>query len=374
MPGSDNCTSCGLPRSLTRKLVWTTDGGVYFQSRRSDRLIFLEEEDVSAILEEGVKLRGEHLLDTLRECRRTFTRDEVASQLTRPRRFLLRHWPLAKRVVRSMFREAAFFGCGNITITKIRPRKELLVKVRHPYNPHLLAGDVWGFWEGLNGVEALLSLSAESESEWDITVRTVSRRRGMPGRRRPPKRPSRDYSLEVCDKCRLPLFPWELRWDTDLGTIYQSGTHRHMVITSSRGWQLVVDEIKGSKEGALPQSLGTALAEKAAAEYRQLRGDNFKTAYRHFFLGLPFLGWGKPKRVSRRPFLIDAEIEGVPFPQLLEWKIAGVYEALEREPADIERHEADDTAWRYLVGPRLEGGFIEIERMVPEPGRFVLPF
>jgi hypothetical protein len=374
MPGNDNCPSCGLPRSLTRKLVWTTDGGVYFQARRSDRLIFLEEEDVSTMLEEGVRIRGEQLLDTLRDCRRNFTRDEVASQLTRPRRFLLRHWPLAKRVVRSMFREAAFFGCGNITISKIRPRKELVVKVRHPYNPHLMAGDVWGFWEGLNGVEALLSLSAESENEWDVTVRTVARKRGTPGRKRPPKRPSRDYSLEVCEKCRLPLFPWELRWDTELGTIYQSGTHRHMVITSSRGWQLVVDEIKGSKEGDFPENLGAALSEKAAAEYRQLRGDNYKTAYRHFFLGLPFLGWGKPKKVSRRPFLIDAEIDGVPFPQLLEWKIAGVYEALEREPADIEHHEAGDLGWRYLVGPRLEGSFIEIERMVPEPGRFVLPF
>lgn len=374
MPGNDNCPACGLPRSLNRKLVWTTDGGVYFQARRSDRLIFLEEVDISTLLEEGVRLRGEQLLDTLRERRRAFTRDEVASQLTRPRRFFLRHWPLAKRVVKSMFREAAFFGCGNITISKISPRKELAVKVRHPYHPHLIAGDIWGFWEGLNGVEALLSLSAQSENEWDITVRTVAKKRSRPEHKRLPRRPSRDYGLEVCEKCRLPLFPWELRWDTDLGTIYQPGTHRHMIITSSRGWQLIVDEIKGSKEGGLPQSLGAALAGKAAAEYRQLKGDNYKAAYRNFFLGLPFLGWGKPKKVSRKPFLIDAEMDGVPFPQLLAWRIAGLYEALEKEPADIKHLKDGDSGWRYLIGPRLEGTFLEIERMVPEPGRFILPF
>ncbi len=374
MPGDDRCPVCGLPRALNRKLVWTTDGGIYFQSKRSDRLLFIEEEDVRALLDEGVRLRGGQLLDTLRERRRAFTREEVESQTSGPRRLLLRHWPLAGRVVKSALQEAAFFGSGNIVISRIKPRKELVVKVRHPYHPHLMAGDIWGFWEGLFGVEALLSLSGASEHEWDVTVRAVGRRRRHAGRTKAPRRPKRDYGLEVCGKCRVPSFPWELRWDTELGTIYQAGTHRHMMITSAAGWQMVVDEVKGSKEGALPADMGAALAAKTAAEYRVLRGDNYKTAYRHFFLSLPFLGWGKPVRVSRKPFLIEAEIEGAPFPQLLAWKIAGVFEALEREPADTEHVKSGDTAWRYLIGPRLEGTFMEIRRMLPEEGRFILPF
>jgi hypothetical protein len=374
MAGYEPCPSCGMPRSLNRKLVWTTDGGIYFQARRSDRLIFLEEDDISTLLDEGVKVRGEQLLDTLRECRRAFTREEVASQLTRIRRALLRHWPLAKRVVRSVLKEAAVFGCGNIEVSSIKPRKELVVTIRHPYNPHLMAGDIWGFWEGLNGVDALLSLSASSEYEWDITIRTVARKRGKSERKKAPRRPQRDYGLEVCEKCRLPRFPWELRWDTELGTIYQSGTHRHMIITSVRGWRLVVDEVKGGREGGLSSALGAALADKAADEYRLLRGDNYKRAYRNFFMSLPFLGWGKPQKVSRKPFLIEAEMQGVPFPKLLAWKIAGVYEGLEREAADIKHEDTGDSGWRYLIGPRLEGTFLEIERMIPEEGRLILPF
>jgi len=374
MPGSENCPVCGLPRSLNRKLVWTTDGGIYFQSRRSERLIFLDEEDIKATLEEGVRLRGEQLFDTLRECRRTFTREEVSSQMGGLRRLLLRRWPLAKRVIKSAFQEAAFFGCGNITISRIKPGKELVVKARHPYHPHLMAGDIWGFWEGLFGVEALLSLSASAEHEWDITVRKVGKMRSASERKQVPRRPQRDYELEVCEKCRMPVFPWELRWDTELGTVYQVGTHRHMVITSLPGWQKVIDEVKGSKEGDLPENIGAALAVKSTAEYRQLKGDNYKTAYRHFFMSLPFLGWGKPLKVSRRPFLIEAEIEGVPFPQLLAWKMAGVFEALEGEPADIKHLGSGDSAWRYLMGPRIEGTFLEITRMLPEEGRFILPF
>jgi hypothetical protein len=374
MRGGDSCPVCGLPRSLNRKLVWTTDGGIYFQSRRSYRLIFLEEEEIKTLLEEGVRLRGEQLLDTLRERRRTFTRDEVASQTGSLRGALLRHWPLAKRVVRSAFEEAASFGCGNIIISRIKPRKEMVVKARHPYHPQLMAGDIWGFWEGLFGVEALVSLSASSEQEWDITVRTVGRKRREPPREKAQRRPPRDYGLEVCAKCRLPLFPWELRWDNELGTIYKTGTHRHMIVTSAPGWRMVVDEVDGNREGGLSPAIGTALAGKAAAEYRELKGDNYKTAYRHFFMSLSFLGWGKPKKVSRKPFLIEAEIDGVPFPQLLAWKIAGVFEALEREPADIEHFKDGDTGWKYLVGPRLEGVFLEIARMLPEEGRFILPY
>jgi hypothetical protein len=374
MPGNDECPVCGLPRSLNRKLVWTTDGGIYFQAKRSERLIFLDEEYINALLDEGVKLRGEQLLDTMRECRRAFTREGIESQMTGLRRLLLRHWPLARRLVRSAFEEAAFFGCGNIDIVSMKPRKELVIKARHPYHPHLLAGDVWGFWEGLFGVEALLSLSAASENEWDITIRSVGRRRRSSGRERPPRRPQRDYSLEVCEKCHMPVFPWKLRWDTELGTIYETGTHRHIMITSAAGWQRVVDEVKGSKEGSLPPSVGEALAARAAAEYRLLKGDNYKTAYRHFFLSLPFLGWGKPNKVTRKPFLIEAEIEGAPFPQFLAWKIAGVFEALEHEPADIQQLKTGDDTWKYLIGPRIEGTFLEIERMLPREGGFILPF
>lgn len=374
MSGDDRCPSCGLPRSLNRKLVWTTDGGVYFLAKRSDRLVFLEEEDISALLDEGVRLRGEKLLDTLREKRRAFTREEVSAQLSGPRRFLFRHWPLAKRMVRSALRDAAFYGCGSISVERIEPRKQLVLKVSHPYNPHLLAGDIWGFWEGLRGVEGLLSMNASSEQGWEITIRTVGKKRHPVNGTKPGRRPERDYGLEVCEKCRLPLFPWELRWDAELGTIYQVGTHRHMVITSARGWQEVMDEIHGSREAPLPPSIGMAVAAKAAVEYRMLRGDNYKTAYRHFFLSLPFLGWGKPKKVSRKPFLIDAELEGVPYPQVLAWKMAGVFEALEREPADIKHLRSGETGWRYLIGPHIEGRFLEIERMVPEPGRLTLPF
>jgi len=374
LPGGDDCPVCGLPRSLNRKLVWATDGGIYFQARRSERLIFLQEDDIKALVEEGVKLRGGQLLDTLRECRRSFTRDVVASQAAGLRRFLLRRWPMARRVVKSAFAEAAFFGCGNVVISSIKPGKELVVKIRRPYHPHLMAGDIWGFWEGLFGVEALLSLSPASEHEWDITVRTVERRRLSSRPERAPLRPKRDYGLEVCEKCRLPSFPWQLRWDTDLGTIYEADTHRHMIITYAAGWQRIIDEINGSREGGLPPSIGAALAASSAAEYRQLKGGNYKTAYRHFFLSLPFLGWGKPNRVTRKPFLIDAEIEGVPFPQLLAWKIAGVFEALEGEAADIQHLKSGDEAWRYLIGPRLDGTFLAISSMLPGEGRFVLPF
>ncbi len=374
MAGGDDCPVCGLPLSLRSKLVWTTDGGIYFQAKRSERLIFLEEDDIETLLEEGVKLRGEKLLDTLCESRRAFAREGISSQLTFMRRLLLRRWPLARRMVKASFAEAAFFGCGNIEISSVKPGKELVVKTRRPYHPHLMAGDIWGFWEGFFGVEALLSLKNVAEREWEITVKTVRKRRGGTKPEKVPVRPKRDYSLEVCEKCRLPLFPWRLRWDAELGTIYEAGTHRHMVITSAAGWQKVVEEIDGSRRGGLPPVIGEALAARAAAEYRQLKGDNYRTAYRHFFLGLPFLGWGKPSRVTRRPFLIEAEIEGVPFPRLLAWKIAGVYEALEKEPADIKQLEAGDGAWRYLIGPHIEGVFLEIERMLPEEGRLVLPF
>lgn len=362
----ENCPACGLPQSLNRKLVWTTDGGVYFQSRRSDRLIFLEEEDISTIVDEALKLRGQDILDDLRERRRVFTREEVGTQMGGAHGSIFRRWPATKRVILSAADEASFFGCGKITISDIKPRKELSVKIQHPYHPHLMAGDLWGFWEGLYGVEAELSMEHVSAKEWDLTITTVARSEWQAARDKKPQRPDRDYALEVCEKCRCPVFPWKLVWDEELGTIYQSGSHRHMVVTSARGWQSIIDEIKGPGVKDLPGAVGASMAAKSVAEYRQLKGDNYKTAYRHFFLGLPFLGWGRPKKVSRKAFLIEAEMEGVPFPQLLAWKMAGVFEALEEEEAEVLQEKTGGSSWKYLVGPKLEGKFLEIERMKPE--------
>lgn len=362
----DNCPACGLPRILNRKLIWTTDGGLYFQSKRSDRLIFLEEEDIASVIDESLKLRGPSLLEDLRQRRRVFSREEVGSQTGGVRSSLLRHWPAAKRVILSALHEAGFFGCGKITISNIKPRKELKVRIAHPYHPYLMAGDVWGFWEGLYDVEAEMSMQAISEKEWDLTVTTINKSAWKINEDQKPQRPGRAYGLEVCDKCRCPVFPWPLSWDEELGTIYQIGGHRHMVVTSARGWQAVIDEIKGPDGQDLPESIGASLAAKSAAEYRQLRGNNYKRAYRHFFLGLPFLGWGRPKKVSRKPFLIEAEMEGVLFPQLLAWKMAGVFEALEDEPGEILHEQTGTSSWKFMLGPKLEGNFLEIERLKPQ--------
>jgi hypothetical protein len=365
MSRRENCPACGLPRSLNRKLIWTTDGGIYFQSKHSDRLLFLEEEDVSTIIGEAVKLRGDDILDRLRDVRRDFTRAAVSSQIAGMRRAFFRHWPLAKRIVRSAFQDAAFFGCGDINISKISPRKQMIVKARHPYHPHLLAGDIWGFWEGLYGVEAELALNAPSDLECDITVTTKQKRKRKASEDKTPERPKRDYDLEVCEKCHIPLFPWELRWDTELGTIYLAGTHRHMTITSAQGWRLILNEIKRTMGEEYPAIMSEALSEKATAKYRLIKDDNYKTAYRHFFLGLPFLGWGKPSKVARKPFLVEADMEGVPFPQLLAWKIEGAYQALENEPGDMEYYKTGSEKWQYLIGPRLDGTFLEIDKFKP---------
>jgi len=311
----------------------------------------------------------------LRESRRAFTRSDVAAQLSGIRGFFFRRWPLAKPMVRAALREAAFFGCGDISLSSIKPRRQMVVKVRHPYHPYLLAGDLWGFWEGIYGVESLISVIPVSDGhEWEMTVRTVGKRRGKEGEGKKPRRPERDYSMEVCEKCRLPLFPMEIRWDPDLGTIYEAGSYRHLLVTSARGWQEIMDEVNGSREGALPPGMGMTMAARAAGAYQALKAEGSRAAYRNFFMSLPVLGWGKPRRVSRKPFVIDAVIEGVPFPQLLAWKIAGAFEALEDEPADITHMRSGDSGWRYLVGPRLEGSFIEVGSMIPEPGRTVLPY
>lgn len=379
MGDTERCPSCGLPLPLGRKLVWTEDGGVYFREKRSDRLIFLEHEDISLIVAEGVKLRGEELLKTLREKRRAFTRGEVLLQLGGVRRRLLRRRPLAGRVIREAFREAAFYGSGNLSLSELRPGREMKVKVRHPYHPHLMAGDLWGFWEGLFGVEALASVTALSEVEYEVTVKTVGKRRWSSGGEPPPRRPRRDYELEVCERCRLPAFPAELRWDPDLGTIYLPDGHRHLVITSVRGWREVLQEINGSRREELPSSLAGAVTARVAAVHASPTRVNYKTAYRNFFMGLPVLGWGKPKRVTRKPFLIDALIEGVPFPQLLSWKLGGVFQALEREVPEVEYRSRGDSTWNYLVGPRIEGTFLPPSSLavpadLPASLRVILPF
>ncbi len=376
---SDRCPSCGLPLSLSRKLVWTEDGGIYFRDKRSERLVFLEHDEISLIVAEGVRLRGEELLKTLRERRRAFSRREVILQLGGMRRRLLGRRPLAGRVIREAFREAAFYGSGNLSISELKPGREMKVKVRHPYHPHLMAGDLWGFWEGLFGVEALASVSAVSEVEYEVTVKTVDRRRWALEGEPPPRRPKRDYELEVCERCRLPAFHLEMRWDPDLGTIYHPDGHRRLVLTMVRGWREVMQEINGSRREELPSSLAEAVTARAAAVHAPPPGSNYKTAYRNFFMGLPVLGWGKPRRVIRKPFLIDALIEGVPFPQLLSWKLGGVFQALEREAPEVEYREQGNSTWNYLVGPRLEGAFLPVPSLalpedLPVSRRVILPF
>lgn len=360
----ESCPRCGLPRSLARKLVWTTDGGIYFPEKHSERHLFLEIDDISLILKEAERICGEKILDRLRELRRRFSRYRTMEQAGNGGLSLSRHRPLAGGMVKAVLEEASFFGAGGLEVAKIKPGKRLEVKAIRPYHPQLLAGDLWGFWEGFFGVRADMELETTPEGGCRVSLESVEKKRwGEGDGKKRAGRPERDYELEVCEKCRLPLFPWELRWDRELGTIYQPGTRRHFILTPVEGWRLVMGEIAHAAGENFAREAGRAMREKAREEWKEAGERGLRKAYRDFFTALPVLGWGKPVRVSRKPFLMEARLSGVPFPLILAWKMEGAFEALEKEPGDVEWRREGGSDFVYLLGPRLEGSFLSIDEL-----------
>jgi hypothetical protein len=383
---ASRCKGCGLPADLGKRMYWTSWGEIYSRPSGGERLLFLDTSWVRLLAEEARRGGGEDLMARLREYRREHTRRRAESALRGWGSFLLRRRLTGERLLRELLEELPRYGYGRFEILEFKPRKHLKLRATHPYDDLFLFADLWGMWEAAQRVKASAATEHAGAGSLVLTLKTEGRE-GKRNRSRetcnepapsPPKAPSplkKDEVIPLCPRCRKPLYTGRMSWDGERGTIVDERSGRRFIISPLESWKGVFLLLRQEYPQVF-QSFTGRLVEMSVLPGRDGGGGDLKGAYRDFFLSLPFLGWGKPVRVVRKPFLVDAEMLATPFPDLLAAEMKGRFGSLEREEWSVEVRFSGDGRHRFIMGPSMDGPWLPLDSLLPprsHPG-IILPW
>ncbi len=358
---TSRCRGCGLPKPIGKKLIWTSRGEVYPRHPGGERLLFLDASWARALAQHLKKANAEDLLQRLRGLRREHTKRKAKESIGRWAGFLLRRRVTGGHILQEILNELTFYGYGKLKIKEFKPRKLFRVKAIHAYDDFFLPSDLWGLWEGTQNVTSTMLLEKEEEGSYVLVLRTKEKvgeiheaLRKQNKRRELPPPVKEDEVISLCPKCHRPIYPGRMSWVKDKGILVDESTGRRFIVTPVASWALVFSTLK--EEG--PQILDSFKEELANSNRSHAGpglGKDIKAFYRDYFLSLPFLGWGKPVRVARKPFVVEAELLGTPFPEILAADMRGRFGALEREDWTVEVKTAKDGRQRFLMGPSWDG-------------------
>jgi hypothetical protein len=148
------CPECGVPQNISR-ISWDTDTGVITDVANGRRAALIGADILGvtfALLAEEV---GEHVLSRVVEAEREYARDVLFPVMH------LSNDPFELRV------RFGALGHGDITAAV---QEQTVFKIRHPFNPHFMAGRVLGFYEGWRGERVAASWKV---SEWGTAYVTI---------------------------------------------------------------------------------------------------------------------------------------------------------------------------------------------------------
>ncbi|MEJ5187183.1 MAG: hypothetical protein WHT46_08900 [Candidatus Geothermincolales bacterium] len=381
---SDECRACGLPRELKKRVFWTSQGEMFSRQARGERLIFLDVNWTRYLVEEALNQGGKDLLHLLKECRREHTRKRVEATVRGWGAFLMRRRLTGRQLFDGFLEELPHYGFGRFEILEFKPRKLARLKVDDAYDDLFLVADLLGLWEATQGVRASEILEPAGKGSFSLLLKAEEKvKRVESGRedegKRSPTPLKKDDVIPLCPRCRRPRYPGRMVWNVKGGTIYDELSGRRFIISTVSSWARVFFLLKREcppAYHAFARRLGEASRESFVSPVEDGGAKDIKAAYRDFFLSLPFLGWGRPIRVRRRPFLVEAELVGTPFPDLLAAEMRGRFGSLEREEWSVEVKASRDGGHLFVMGPSVDGIWIPLEKTLPprsHPG-IILPW
>ncbi len=148
------CPECGVPLQIAR-LSWDIEGGAISDVVTGRRLALLGTRVVSAALFSMAEEWGEHVYSRVVEMERDYARDVL---------FPVLHVSKDPHEMRALF---GSLGHGDITA---EGEGKVVFRVRHPFQPHFMAGRILGIYEGWRGERVAASWRV---SEWGTAYVTV---------------------------------------------------------------------------------------------------------------------------------------------------------------------------------------------------------
>ncbi len=359
------CRDCGFPRLVSFFLKWSDNGTIIQLMRRNFRVVILHHsflENLFSNIESALGLSIEHIAFEAQRNASIMTFEGFTDKLPVLRAVLKTEF--ARRLgVEGFHKVAVFTGmCASETV-EYEPGKCGVARIRNPFNMNLMAANVVGAFEVLEGRPFDQRWEEESKGSYIIRIEAASGRPEIAERMKLTPEPMVPWHLHLdrCPRCKVPLaLANSLQWIESDGLIVDKRTGArvimldgYMVSTVLREmaaelgeeiYDLVVQAQKDWTKDNVGE-LGFSGGEAA------LSAEELESAYRDYLELLPLYGYGAQESLKMSDSVVELSVVNPFEPSILAGTLQGLYEALEKGEGRVSWEKAREGVVAFRVEP-----------------------
>ncbi|MBU1669649.1 MAG: hypothetical protein KKF41_02740 [Actinobacteria bacterium] len=361
------CRDCGFPRLVSFAVKWNDNGTISQRMRKDFRVVILNHGFIDSLfsgIEAKLGLSIEHIaFEAQRNASKSVFESVVAHV---PGMDLWRKFSTFKRLGVEQFNKVACItGQCNSTTLEYVPGVYGIARLKNPFHTGMMAANVVGAFEFLEGFPFEYTLEEEERDTYIIRIRRSERPEFaermeldfaplLPGH----------HTFERCPRCRVPLaIASQLKWMENDGIILDTRTATRVMMLDGYMVSAVFRE--------LARELGDEIYEMMVDAQREWTVDHvgqlglmesigpldsraLEKAYRDYLEGLALFGQGNPVEFSMSDRTIKVTVENPYEAHVLAGTLQGLYEALEKAPGRVTWDEPAPQVARYTVEPAGE--------------------
>lgn len=358
------CRHCGFPRLLSFFVKWNENGTITQMIRKDFKVVILYFGFIDSLFSHIEAKLGFPIEHIAFEAQRNASRETFKAFADRlPGARLALGLKTVRRLGAEQFnRVATITGqCFSETL-EYKPGSYGVARIKNPFNLQLMAANVVGAFETLEGMPFKHRWEEESRNDYVLTIEATGEKPEIAERlgvEYPEMLPGR-VRFERCPRCKAPLALSQLKWMENEGLILDTRTGVRVIMLDGFMVSSVFRELVKELGEEVNDLIVEAQREWTVDHVAQLRldrsekplqPDELEAAYRRYLEMLPLYGQGNPVSFKVEDSKVSLTVENPYETHVLAGTIKGLYEALEKNPGRVTFEKESPQSVSYIVEP-----------------------
>jgi len=356
------CRSCGFPRVVNLFIKWNSNGTITQMMRKDYRVVILPHgfiDNLFSQIDSRLGLPIEHIaFEAQRNASKAvfqafYDRIPVTKYLVKP--------GFMKRIGVEQFNKVAVITgqCNSKTIEYV-PGKYGIARMKNPFHIDLMAANVVGAFETLEGIPFSHTWKEEPDGSYIIRVDATGEKpeiakrmelefgKILPGNR----------VLKRCNRCSAPLGVSHLKWLEDDGVILDTKAGSRVIFLDAYMVSTVLRELTKELGEVIDEIVVEAQRDWAVEHIKQLglvghevppSEEDFRRKFVDYLELIPLYGWGNPVSISASSERSQVVIENPYERHILAGTFKGLRDALLRSKSKVEFKEDRPGVISYTI-------------------------
>lgn len=359
------CRECGFPRFVSFFIKWNDNGTLTQLMRKDFRVVILHFgflDNLFSNIEAKLGISIEHIAF---EAQRNASKATFAAFTDRMPAvdFFLKPAFIKRMAVEQFNKVGVITGQCHSETLEYKPGQVGIARMRNPFNFGLMAANVVGAFETLEGVPFKHTWEEESPDNYVITVEPTGDRPEIADR----------MALDVtrvlpghimhnrCPRCKVPrAISSHLKWMENDGIILDTRTGSRVVFLDGYTIAAVFREMVNELGDEINDLLVDAQREWTVDHVGQLgltesngvaTPEDLEKAYREYLKSMSLYGIGNPVTLFVDGTSVKVKVENPYEVHIIAGTLQGLREALEKSKSIVEWREVSPSTVEFTVGP-----------------------